>query len=147
MTDHCVQLPLVQRGRFQVAFLDTPHASGFGDAPLASLAAHQHAQVGFAILDAGIGDAHIVDAHEARRAGGQQQLVPQALLRGNLHRRVALQSRELRRIEPGLRVHIGGRLLHDGRQLRGAHARRQRYNCEQDEQDGAHHEPPDDTSG
>ena len=34
--------------------------------PCAGLAAHQHAQVGFAVLGPGIGDAHVVDTHEAR---------------------------------------------------------------------------------
>ena len=61
--------------------------------PLPGLAAHQHAQVRVAVLDAAVVDAHVVDAHVTGRAAGRQlQRVPQALLRRDLHRRALRDS-------------------------------------------------------
>jgi hypothetical protein len=115
--NHPVQLRAVECRGLEIALVDAAHAGGFGDAPLPRLAAHQHAHVGGAVLDAGIGQAHVVDAHVTGHVLRHSQLVPQPLLRRDHHGGVALQGRDLGCIEGGLGEHVHSGLVDDGRQL------------------------------
>ncbi len=147
MTDHRVELRLVERCGLQLALVDAAHPGGFGDASLAGLAADECAHVRFAALGAGIVDAHVVHAHEPGRAGRQLQLVPEPLLRGDLHRGVTREARDLGRAQAGLGVHVDARLLHDGGYVGRVRRRNQQDRRNQGQGHGAHHESPFAPSG
>ena len=68
-----------------------------------------------AILDTGIGQAHIVDAQVARFAGRHLKLVPQTLLARDHDGSIALQCHQLRRLERGPRIYVRRGLVNDGR--------------------------------
>jgi len=143
LRDHAVELRPVERCRLEVAFLDATHAGGLRDPALAGFAAHQHTHVCRAVLDAGIGEAHVVDAQVARLAGRHLILVPEALLGRDHYGSIALQRRELRRIERGPRMHVRRRLVNDGGQLGGFHVRENQHRRDQGCWESSHHAPPD----